>query len=76
MKKLTSDNKSQIENLLIDLETAIQEENYDKMKALNETIKNRMIELGQQVYSQAPTGSTQTNQSADEVIDTDFSTEK
>ena len=47
------------------------------MKELNEKIKTSMMELGQQVYTQAPEGTegTQTTQ-GDDAIETDFSTEK
>ena len=45
-------------------------------KELNENIKARMMEIGQQVYSQSADGDTVNNTSGDDVIETDFSTEK
>jgi len=47
------------------------------MKELNESIKNSMMEIGQQVYSQTPDGAGGTpNTAGDDAIETDFSTEK
>ena len=40
------------------------------MKSLNEKIKNTMMEVGQKVYSQPESNPS------DDVIETDFSTEK
>ena len=45
------------------------------MKELNESIKNTMMEIGQQVYSQTPDANA-SNQPGDDAIETDFSTEK
>ena len=55
------------------METALTKEDYDAMKSLNEKIKNSMIEIGQKVYSQTQTDSSQA--SSDEAIETEFSTE-
>ena len=44
------------------------------MKELTESIKTRMMEIGQQVYSQPTDGGS--NATNDDVIETDFSTEK
>ena len=47
------------------------------MKELNESIKTKMMEIGQQVYSQTPEGSGGNSTApGDDVIETDFSTEK
>ena len=44
------------------------------MKELNEQIKTAIMELGQQVYNQSPDGGD--GATGDDVIETDFSTEK
>jgi len=67
--------KGKIENLIVKLEEATQQENYAVMKELNESIKTNIMELGQKVYSQNTDTSSQ-NSAGDEVIETDFSTEK
>ena len=72
--KVSSEAKVNIEELIVKLEEATQNENYAAMKELNERIKNSVMELGQQVYNQnsgaSPTGP------GDDAIETDFSTEK
>ena len=73
--KVSSDEKGQLEELINKLEEASNNENYDSMKELNESIKNKMMEIGQQVYSQTPEGTAPTS-SGDDAIETDFSTEK
>ena len=71
--KISSEDKNQVESLIKELETALTKEDYDAMKSLNEKIKNSMIEIGQKVYSQTQTDSSQA--SSDEAIETEFSTE-
>lgn len=74
--KVTTDKKDQLGSLINQLEEAKKVENYVQMRELNETIKNTMLEVGQQVYSQA-SGTAGPNKSpGDDVIETDFSTEK
>ena len=58
------------------LEDATKQENYAIMKELNERIKTNIMELGQKVYSQTADSSSPPNSSGDDVIETDFSTEK
>ena len=67
--KISQEDKTNIKTLVTELETAIQKEAYDEMN-LNEKIKNAVMEVGEKVYSQ-----TESNPS-DDVIETDFSTEK
>lgn len=73
-EKVSNDEKTQLETLINELEEASKNDNYDKMKELNEKIKTRMIEIGQKVYSQASDNNK--GSSGDDVIETDFSTEK
>ena len=74
-EKVSNDEKAQLEKLINELEEASKTDNYDKIKELNEKIKTRMIEIGQKVYSQASDNSNK-GSSGDDVIETDFSTEK
>ena len=72
--KISADEKEKIEDLIVKLEDATKQENYAVMKELNERIKTNIMELGQKVYSQNP--DTAPNAAGDDVIETDFSTEK
>jgi molecular chaperone DnaK len=75
--KISSDEKVKIEDLITKLEDATKQENYAVMKELNERIKTNIMELGQKVYSQNPDdASAAPNPTNDDVIETDFSTEK
>jgi molecular chaperone DnaK len=75
--KISSDEKVKIEDLITKLEDATKQENYAVMKELNERIKTNIMELGQKVYSQNPDdASAAPNSTNDDVIETDFSTEK
>ena len=70
--KIPADKKTTVETCLNELEEATKSENFEKMRELNENIKNNMLEIGQQVYN----SSNSNPSSADDAIDTDFSTEK
>ena len=73
--KVPADQKSKIEGLLTELEEATKKEEFEKIKDLNKTIKERMVEIGQSAYSQ--TGGAQgAANTSDEAIETDFSAEK
>ncbi len=72
--KISPDEKEKVESLLTKLEEASTDENYALMKELNEQIKTAIMELGQQVYNQSPDGGD--GATGDDVIETDFSTEK
>lgn len=73
--KVSSSEKTTLDGFINELEEATKIENYEKMKELNEKIKNFMMEIGQKVYSQASENAGQSSPS-DDVIETDFSTEK
>ena len=63
--------------MITKLEEASKTDDYAQMKELNETIKNRMMDVGQQIYNQTPDqASTSSQGPGDDVIETDFSTEK
>ena len=73
-EKVDASEKTKLEELISKLEEAASAENYESMKELNESIKASMMEIGQKVYSQNPEGTSTTQ--GDDVIETDFSTEK
>ena len=62
---------------MTDLESAVQQENFAQMESLNEELKKAMMEIGQKVYSAGqPSENMQETETTDDVIETDFSTEK
>ena len=67
--KIDASEKEKVESLLTKLQAAINTDDTDAMKSLTEEVKQLMMELGQKVYSQ--TDSTTTN-SDGETIETDF----
>jgi len=71
--KIDASEKEKVESLLTKLQAAIDTDDIDAMKSLTEEVKQIMMELGQKVYSQ--TDSTTTN-SDGETIETDFSVGK
>ena len=71
--KIDASEKEKVESLLTKLQAAIDTDDTDAMKSLTEEVKQLMMELGQKVYSQ--TDSTTTN-SDGETIETDFSVGK
>ena len=71
--KIDASEKEKVESLLTKLQVAIDTDDTDAMKSLTEEVKQLMMELGQKVYSQ--TDSTTTN-SDGETIETDFSVGK
>ena len=75
--KISIDEKAKIESLVADLESAVQQENFAQMESLNEELKKAMMEIGQKVYSAGqPSENMQETGTTDDVIETDFSTEK
>ena len=71
--KIDASEKEKVESLLTKLQATINTDDTDAMKSLTEEVKQLMMELGQKVYSQ--TDSTTTN-SDGETIETDFSVGK
>ena len=69
---ITSDEKQKIEGLIAELEEVIQKEDYTAMKDKIETVKKTVMEVGEKAYSEAGN----TNSASDDVIETDFSSEK
>jgi molecular chaperone DnaK len=71
--QVSTEKRASVEELITKLEEATKAENYDVMKELNEQIKTSVMELGQQVYNKS---ADDNNNSEENVIETDFSTEK
>jgi len=71
--KLEQSESETITKLLDNLESASKAENYEEMKRLTEEVKTEMSKVGQKIYSQGPETS---NVPPDDVIETDFSSEK
>ena len=65
--------KQKIEGMIGDLEEAIKAENYASMKELTETLKKEVMEVGEKAYSTADANNPPPGE---DVIETDFSTEK
>jgi len=75
--KISTGDKEKIQELVTQLETAVNEENYTSMKSLNEQIKQQIMEVGQQVYGQnGTTSETGSGSGVEDAIETDYSTEK
>ena len=74
--KISTNDKMQIESSLSELELALQNENFDELKTLMDKVKTKISEIGQQVYSQSNDNNPPSKPSPEEVIETDFSTEK
>jgi molecular chaperone DnaK len=68
----TPEEKQKIENLVTELEEASKKEDYASMKELMESVKKAVMEVGEKVYS----GENKPESGEDDVIETDFSTEK
>jgi molecular chaperone DnaK len=73
--KIDSTKKGNIETLIQELRTAIQEENYDLIKTKTADLEKMIMEVGQTIYkdqqSQEPVSNDSSNEN-DNVIDTDF----
>nr|YP_009394996.1 Hsp70-type chaperone [Polysiphonia stricta]ARW63558.1 Hsp70-type chaperone [Polysiphonia stricta] len=65
--KLDAESKTEVEQKISNLRNAIQEENYDQIKALNTELQEFMMNLGKKVYNENPQSS---GDSEDTVIDT------
>merc|ERR1712078_897819 len=68
---ISAEEKQKIENLISELEEAIKKEDYNSMKDTMESLKKAVMEVGEKAYQDAGASNP-----ADEVIETDFSSEK
>ncbi|BDE17555.1 heat shock protein 70 (chloroplast) [Galdieria partita] len=79
--KISSEDKTNLESLVQNLRTSIQEENYDQMKSISQTLQQKLMSIGQKLYSNtsnqnvgvntSSNTSTQTN-SNDGTVDAEF----
>jgi len=68
---ISLEEKGTIETLITTLESAINKEDYSNMKETMETLKKAVMEVGEKAYQDAGASNP-----ADDVIETDFSSEK
>lgn len=69
---ITSEEKQKIESLISELEEVTKKEDYSSMKEKMEVLKKTVMEIGEKAYKQAGAS----NPAGDDVIETDFSSEK
>lgn len=77
--KVTTEDKTKIETLIVSLRTSIQEDNFDSIKTLSAELQNALMEIGKKVYGASGSGTDaqpNKNSSDDSVIDADFSETK
>ena len=75
--KVTTEDKTKIEDTIKELKQAVQEENYETMKSVSEKLQNSLMEIGKKVYeTNSPNGQTEEKKNDDSVIDADFSETK
>ncbi|MFQ3629577.1 MAG: Hsp70 family protein, partial [Cyanobacteriota bacterium] len=76
--RVATADKTRLERMIQDLRTAIQQENYDRMKSLTNEIQQALMQIGNTVYAQAGSGTTSGGSASsgkpgdDDVIDADF----
>jgi molecular chaperone DnaK len=70
--KITSEEKTKVEILIKELEEVTQKEDYASMKSVMENLKKFMMGIGEKAYS----GGDNSGSAGDDVIETDFSSEK
>jgi molecular chaperone DnaK len=70
--KITSEEKTKIEDLIKELEEVTSKEDYAAMKTTMESLKKSMMEIGEKAYA----GTENAGSAGDDVIETDFSSEK
>ncbi|EME28495.1 [pt] molecular chaperone DnaK [Galdieria sulphuraria] len=49
--KISSEDKTNLESLVQNLRASIQEENYDQMKSISQTLQQKLMNIGQKLYS-------------------------
>ena len=70
--KITSEEKTKVEELIKELEEVTSKEDYAAMKTTMESLKKSMMEIGEKAYA----GAENAGAAGDDVIETDFSSEK
>jgi molecular chaperone DnaK len=69
---ISSEEKQNVEKLVAELEEAIGKEDYEAMKDMMENLKKVVMEIGEKAYKNADA----TSAAGEDVIETDFSSEK
>ena len=69
---ISPEEKQKIESLVSELEEATNKEDYSSMKDMMENLKKAVMEVGEKVYKDGEANAT----AGDDVIETDFSSEK
>jgi molecular chaperone DnaK len=69
---ITSEEKQKIESLVSELEEANKKDDYTGIKDIMENLKKAVMEVGEKAYKEAGVNTP----SGDDVIETDFSSEK
>ena len=69
---ISSEEKQKIESLVTELEEATKKEDFAAMKEMMENLKKAVMEVGEKAYKEAGAN----NPAGDDVIETDFSSEK
>nr|WDA99216.1 heat shock protein 70 [Galdieria yellowstonensis] len=49
--KISSEDKANLESLVQNLRASVQEENYDQMKSISQTLQQKLMNIGQKLYS-------------------------
>ena len=78
-EKISSQEKEKIESIIAKLRNAIQQDNFEEIKAFSSQLQNDLMEVGKKVYSstsEASKADGSTTNSNDSVIDADFSETK
>jgi molecular chaperone DnaK len=69
---ISGEEKQKIESMISELEESIKKEDYTLMKEMTENLKKAVMEVGEKAYKEAGAN----NNAGDDVIETDFSSEK
>ena len=70
--KVSPADRDRAENLIQQLRDAIQQEDSDRMKSLSSELQQTLMQIGNAMYANAETGTAQSTQDNDDIIDADF----
>ncbi|MFM2063126.1 MAG: hypothetical protein RLZZ507_2796 [Cyanobacteriota bacterium] len=72
--KVSATDQSRVEELVKDLRSAINQDNFDRIKSLSGELQQTLMQIGSAVYAQAgsPDGSSHGSSQSEDVIDADF----
>lgn len=75
-EKIESTDKENLLTMIRDLRSAIQNDDYEKIKSLSKTLQEGLMSAGKKVYTQAGASQPESTSKNDSVIDADFSETK